>query len=34
MKVESIIAASAGRIGHLEFRIISRLPIATYLAHP
>lgn len=30
----SIMAARAGRIGQLEFRITSRQPMATYLAHP
>lgn len=30
----SIMAAKADRIGQLEFRITSRQPMATYLAHP
>lgn len=30
----SIKAAKAGKIGQLEFRITSRHPMATYLAHP
>lgn len=30
----SVVAAKAGRMDQLEFRITSRQPMATYLAHP